>query len=479
MLEKFLFALVKESRLERDQPLGVGFSGGPDSLCLLHLLVRQGFQPLALHLDHSIRPESAGEAAHARELAQELGVPFIDRRVDVPGLAAEQRLSIEEAARQVRYRFLFEQAERLNAQAVLTAHNADDQVETVLMHLLRGSGTAGLRGMPVFSLPNPWSARLALIRPLLGVWRDEILAYVQENGLSPILDASNADSRFYRNRLRNETIPYLQTLNPQFKAVLWRTAGLARDDYALLEALADQAWQEGDVVQGEGYVGLSAAQLARLEPALQRMVLRRAISLLRPALRDVDFETVERLRLFLSDPPASYQADLAANLKLRLEGERLWLADWEAGLPGADWPQLLDETDLLLPIPGEIALTGGWRLKARQLEPAEAVGQEIEAAGPNEAFLDAEALREAAQLLSVRTRRPGDRFRPLGLGGRSQKLSDFMINVKLPQRARDRWPLVVAGQEIAWLPGFRPAEPFRVGPQTAQIVHLQLLPPIS
>ena len=296
------------------------------------------------------------------------GLPFVLERGDVRAFAASHSLSIEEAAREVRYRFLFEQADRYQAQAVAVGHTANDQVETVLMHLLRGSGLAGLRGMSYRSLPNPWSQSIPLVRPLLGAWREQILTHLEQNGLQPSLDASNLDTRFYRNRLRHELLPQLEKLNPGVRQRLWQMSDILAEDEAVLEMIEQSVWEGCLLDQGLGYAALETKVLRDQPVGLQRRLVRRAIGLLRPGLRDIDYPTIEHAVRFLKDTSRSGQIDLAAGLRLEMEGERLWLATWEADLPGAGWPQVEPGVQLSLDAPGEIHLTR--RLAAAGGEPA-------------------------------------------------------------------------------------------------------------
>ena len=168
VLEQFVSAIKGKCLLDSGSAVLVGVSGGPDSLCMLDILRRLDYRLVVAHLDHSLRADSAQEAEQLRHLVEGYSLPFVLERGDVPAYAARHSLSIEEAAREVRYRFLFDQAARCQAPAVAVGHTANDQVETVLMHLLRGSGLAGLRGMSYRSLPNPWSQSIPLVRPLLG-----------------------------------------------------------------------------------------------------------------------------------------------------------------------------------------------------------------------------------------------------------------------------------------------------------------------
>ena len=201
-LQVFLKTVQEQCHLQPDQPVLVGVSGGPDSLCLLDLFSRLEFPLIVAHFDHALRPESARDAEYVRSLAAAYGKAFTTTRQDVALYAQTAHLSLEEAARQARYRFLFEQAQVYSAQAVAVAHTADDQVETVLMHLLRGSGLDGLKGMPFRTEFPGWQPQLPLVRPLLTTWRAEVEEYCRLRQLEPLYDPTNRETLYYRNRLR-------------------------------------------------------------------------------------------------------------------------------------------------------------------------------------------------------------------------------------------------------------------------------------
>ncbi len=461
-----------ECRLSADRPVLVGVSGGPDSLCLLDSLARLGYSLVAAHFDHRLRPESSQDAAVARQAAERLGLPFILGSQDVAGYAAAERLSIEEAARTLRYRFLFAEARRCRAQAVAVGHTADDQVETALMHLLRGAGLAGLAAMDFVTLLPSWDREIPLARPLLAFWRKETVAYCLERGLNAVTDASNQDQTFFRNRLRHELIPFLETYNPRIRPVLWRMTRLLAGEEEVVRAAVDQAWEDCRVKMRAGEVTLDLAGFLALKVGLQRGILRRAMTLLLPDLRDVDFDMVDRALRFLKSG-ATGQVDLLRGLRLFVEAGRLVIAA-QGGLPSsADWPRIELKEGQVLQIPGQLDLPGGWRLDGEWVDWAWQPGLDAQwSVSPWEAWLDVEA---APGSLLVRPPRPGDRFRPLGMAGHSVRLSDFWINQKLPRRAREAWPLVVAGDEIIWVPGFRPAETVRVSENTRKALHLRLV----
>ncbi len=478
-LERILFAVQQACGLVPDRPVLAAVSGGPDSLFLLDSLWRLGYPLVVAHINHRLRAEADEEARLVQQAAAQRGLPFVGASEDVAGFATTRHLSIEEAARMLRYRFLFEQARQVGAQAVATGHTANDQVETVLMHWLRGSGLSGLRGMPFRSLPNPWSSDLPLVRPLLGCWRADILAALAEQGLQPVWDASNQDLQYYRNRLRHETLPYLETLAPGLSQRLWNLAQIAQDEDQVLEAQVEAAWQVCQVRQGVGWVSLHCATLVQQPAAIQRRLLRRAIHQLRPGLRDIDFAAIEKVRRFAGQPSQSKKSDLAAGLQVALQDERLWLAEWSAdlaaageALSGQPWPQVPSGQVLHLPVPGTLELNDGWFLEAQLLPgtPEYYHGASTNA-DPYQAWLDATV---AGGSLVVRGRRPGDRIAPLGMQGHSLKLSDVMINVRLPQAARSGWPLVLCGDQVAWIPGYRIAHTFAVGQASRALMHLSL-----
>lgn len=477
MIEQFRQHLLEKCHLSPDRPVLVGVSGGPDSLCLLHLLWKLGYPLAVAHLDHSWRPESSADAQYVGQIAACMQIPFYTTREDIAAYADQRMLSIEEAGRIIRYRFLFEQAARCQAQAVAVGHTADDQVETVLMHLLRGSGLSGLKGMVAYSLPNPWSQEIPLIRPLLATWRGEIEAYIHGTGLQALDDATNRDSRFFRNQLRNELVPYLERFNPNLRRLAWQMADtLAEDDQALAE-LEQDAWVGCLVSQGENWLALDAARFVEETLALQRRLVRRAVHQLRPGLRDLDYAAVGRAIAAINSGGG---CDLVGGLRLWREGSLIWVATWEAELPalrtdGQLWPQLPSRQAIDLPLPGAVDLPGGWRLVAdlATITP-EALSAALSNQDPYQADMDADRLFAAGAQLKLRARRPGDRFQPLGLEGHSLKLSDFFINQKLARGARDQWPLLACGETIAWIPGLRLAQNFRLHRNTNRIVHLQL-----
>jgi tRNA(Ile)-lysidine synthase len=458
--------LRSQCALDPRRPVLVGVSGGPDSLCLLGGLHAAGYPVIVAHFNHKLRPEADEDAGFVADHARSLGLPCVTESADVAAYAAGQGLSIEEAARILRYRFLFAAARKNAAQAVAVGHTADDQVETVLMHFLRGAGLDGLKGMEYRSLLPAFDPEIPLVRPLLSLWREDTEGYCREHGLSPRLDASNADPAYFRNRLRLELIPILTRYNPQFKSALLRSAAALQGDHDLLRESVEAACRETCRESGEGWIAFDADRLAGLSPAMRRNLIRTAGETLRPESSDFGFEALLRVADFAGQPAPGKQVDFACGLYLFAEPGRVVLAAYEADLRSAAWPQVDSAVEI-----GAAALDlgDGWTLAIERLDLD---APRLELPGDTwSAWLDADALNGP---LTVRAPRPGDRFQPLGMPDGSLKLSDFFINVKLPKRARAHWPLVCSGDRIVWVPGYRPAHAARGTEATRRVLKMSL-----
>jgi len=443
----------------------VGVSGGPDSLCLLHILKGWSetypLQLYAAHLNHQLRGgEGEADAQFVAQVSAEWGIPAVVESCDVRAYAERGRLSIEEAARQARYSFLARTARKVGASCVAVGHNADDQVETIVMHWLRGAGLAGLRGM----LPSSPLEGLRLVRPLLEVERAEIENYLRVHGLHPRFDRSNLDLTYHRNRIRHELVPLLATYNPNIGQVLRRSAAAIADDYAYLGGEVEKAWAEVAQEEGEAVVFKRERWLA-LPVGLQRYLLREAIRRLRRELRNINWVHIENALQAARGKPTGTQVTLPQNLTLFIGYETLTIA---SRLPLPDVP-LLAEDLLPVKVPGRMELPGGpWALEVHLVEKEELEEGWAENPDPWRAFLDYERTGEEPFL---RCRRPGDRFQPLGMEG-EKLLREFMIDAKIPAYIRDRVPILAAGERILWVCGFRIDERARVAPRTRRVLAL-------
>jgi tRNA(Ile)-lysidine synthase len=473
MFENIQSILGEQCGLSRDHPVIAGVSGGPDSLCLMSILRKAGYHVIVAHFNHKLRPDSDADANIVEQTAARLNLASVIESGDVRAFADAEKLSIEEAARIMRYRFLMQQARRLKAQAVAVGHTADDQVETVLMHFIRGAGLAGLKGMNYRTIINMFDPRIPIVRPLLAVWREETVVYCAANGFRPRHDPSNASLDFFRNRLRHLLIPTLESYNPRFREVLWRTSRSLAGDYEVLSHILDDAWKACVVHEKEGFVAFDSSELAKRPVGLQRNLIRRAIERIHPDDLDVSYATLERAARFISDEDHRARIDLTGGLHLLREGTLIYVVAGNVTLPIERWPQMPDGNSTIpLEVPGQVKLSGGWKLSCERWNIASlALEQARVNDNPFQVWLDAKGISDA---LELRVRQEGDRFEPLGMDGHIVKISDFFINVKLPQRARERWPLLCMGEQVLWVPGYRPAHPFRLTNSTRQALYFSM-----
>ncbi len=472
--EKVLRAVTEGRMWAPGETVVVAVSGGADSLCLLQALYvlqsHHGGRLHVAHLDHRFRgEESAAEARQVAALARALGLPATVEVMDVPALMEREHRSAEEAGRRARYRFLSGLSVSLGASAIALGHTADDQVETVLMHLLRGSGPAGLRGMRPVSSPAPWmteglalSTPLRLVRPLLELSRSETEAYCAAWGLQPVRDRWNEEVRFLRVRLRRQVIPLLEELNPRFREAILRLAQLAAwEEEDLLSLLEERspalAGEEGRVVR------FPLAGWRGLPRTLRLLALRRAVERVRGHLEDLGWEALVAAGR-LDEAAVGATVALVEDVVARRGYEEIAVGRAEELEEVSPWPDL-GEKEIPVLLQGRTELPGGHALVAEEVRSEEV----LRTADPREVWVDAEA---CGWHLWLRHRRPGDRFHPLGLGG-EKKLQDFFVDEKVPRALRRRVPLLVSPQGIVWVVGYRLDERFRLRPETHRVLHLR------
>jgi tRNA(Ile)-lysidine synthase len=450
-------------------PLVVGVSGGPDSLALLDILAHllPAERLLVAHLDHALRPTSADEAAAVAHEAAARGLRHVSERVDVATLARESGQSLEAAGRAARYDLMARVARAAGAATVLVGHNADDQTETVLLHLLRGAGPAGLRGMSL-AAPLPGAPELWLLRPLLGVERAAIEAYCRATGLQPSHDASNTDPTFARNRLRHELLPLLKAYAPHLPQRLRETSSIAAAEDDLLSALEEASWRDVARPAPPDRVTLGRAAWRALPLALRRRLLRRAVATCCATPVEIGFRTIEAARRLAEGDASGRRVSLPGGVVMEVGYETLDFRR-DPSPPTADWPQLASAIPLGLPVPGTVQLAGQWRLLAEPLKDVDLTA----IAGNADPWMAYVALDDSAALV-VRPRQPGERIRPLGLGG-ATRLKEVMIDRKIPAAARALWPLVATDEHPVWLAGHVLDERARVDEGSRRVVRLRLV----
>ncbi|HEY5672856.1 MAG TPA: tRNA lysidine(34) synthetase TilS [Malonomonas sp.] len=449
-MRQSLLRQIQLAGLVRGDSLLVGVSGGVDSVVLLHLLhelgTETGLQLQVAHLDHQIRPESSADADFVRQLCAEKGLPCLVECCAVQQLAAEQKLSLEMAARQARREFLQRAAAEVEAAAIVLAHHRDDQVETFFQRLVRGSGTSGLTAMR--SLQGQWW------RPLLECSREQILVYAAENGLTWVEDASNADPAYLRNRLRHQFLPQLRELNPQLDQ---RWQELCRqlqdeDDYWTRQV---EAVFPLIVSSGEDGLRLQRDGLLALPRALRVRVLREALRQLRGDLQRLEAVHLSAIDGLLSGERSQAQLDLPGCWVARRYQE-LWFRN--------EAPILLPDYQLELPMPGELQLPCG-RIVRTCLQD-EQLGESLRVAEFSVSALNGP--------LVIRNWRAGDSFSPEGMQG-TKLLKCFFGDEKVELEERRRVPLLVSGATILWLLGRRRSGHATAGQNAGQVLRLELV----
>ena len=432
-------------------------SGGPDSVALVSLLLRlREEMPLEVrlaHFDHRLRAEAAEDARFVRDFARRSVLPLAEGSADVRAHAARKKGNLEEAGRDLRYRFLRQAAAAGGATKIATGHTMTDQAETVLMRLMRGTGLSGLAGIaPVVAGPP-----CPVVRPLLTIAGPDLRDWLSARGIPFREDASNLDRRYLRNRIRAELLPLLaREYEPQIFAHLARLAGIVREDDELLHGFVRELADEFILRQGRD-VSLDLRTLPLLLPALARRVAREFLREITGSLRDVSYDDVGSL-LALGE---GKEVALRKGLVLRREAGR-------AGLKRSRTPVRSYEVrwdgrgELVLATPG-LALKGA----RRKADPSRRSFESDDRAG---AHLDADTL---VFPLTVRTRRPGDLYRPLGAPGR-KKLKEILRAKGIPASGRDRLPVVLSRGEIVWVPGLPVSEKCRITEATTAVFSIRL-----
>ncbi len=466
----------------------VAVSGGADSMALLHGLVEvcvlTSISLHVAHFDHSLRPDSGHEAAFVAATAARLGLPFYLRACG-PGELKNSGSNLEQAARAARYAFLCDVARgvtpRNQAPTIMTAHHALDQAETVLFHVVRGSGLAGLGGMRWSTwLHNEGERAVRLARPLLDVDPDLLRAYLLAKGITWQDDPSNSDTGLARNRLRHEILPALAELNPQVVAALGRLAEVSAGDAERLEAM-DEALLQTICLEADGtrYV-FDLDELLKLPRAAQRGVVRLALAELTGSMRELHFTPLEQLLDALPEHtyaggPHTLFAGLAWSVVAGAEGAHLSIHRADATPASARGPQLApDESPRPIAPLGRLTL-GGWSLSCRRMTGADLPEDWRSPNLPWRAFIDGEQISAAGLcLIAWRDAPAGARFAPLGLGGRHKQIGDLFTDHKIPPAHRRGWPLVIDGatQEILWVCGLQPSHVGRITATTQQVIEL-------
>lgn len=433
-------------------------SGGVDSMVMLHLLLRLRTRYHAslhvAHLNHDLRGAESAEAANfVRSHCEAHQIPVTITRAEGRALRDRGVGSLQAAARDLRYRFLEQVADEQGADSIALGHHRDDQAETVLMNLLRGSGVRGLGGIP--------PVRGRIIRPLIDCSREEIERYARKEGISYVEDSSNRSLSYSRNRIRLELLPWLaKQYNPRVVPTLANTARILEAEDALLNAMAEKELCAALISQSREELVLSIPRMATLPTAMRWRIIRRSAECLRDGRSGLTFQQILLIDRLLLTEGAQGTIQASGGLRARRAGNGIVLSVGEDQVRGriSSFP---------LVVPGLTAIPdSSLSLRSDLLE--EWPWSEL----PSDAWtalLDAD---RTGKELYVRGWEEGDRFIPLGMGGR-KKLQDFFVDAKVPRDRRGGVPLVISGGQIAWVVGFRVDERFKVTDSTRRILRVR------
>jgi tRNA(Ile)-lysidine synthase len=461
LFEKVKKTIKKHSMLSGGETVLIALSGGPDSVYLLNALnnLKDEFKLdlHALYVDHGLRPEETPlETEFCKNLCEKLKLPFITKSIDVKSYAQEKGMNIQAAARELRYQVFEETAFEINAHKIALGHTADDQAETLLMRLLRGSGPTGLSGIPPI--------RGMFIRPVIEIERQDIDRYLQEEKIDFIVDSSNLKRDYLRNKIRLSLIPMIREVNPNIIETLSRTAEIFREEERYFKIIVAKTLMRLISRKSDYRIELFLSPLEAMERVILRRALRKAIDETK-GLRGINFVHIE---------------DIIELIKGGQTGDRLYLPKGIRVIKDYSTLILTSESPVKLPpytleVPGEIHLKeAGIYIKASLADPSD-LG-DLNKTLREHAEYKTSALFNAERLvfpLMVRSRKSGDFFYPLGFG-KKRKLQDFFVDEKVPRDERDRVPLIVSGEDIVWVVGYRGDDRFKVTEESKKVLKLEV-----
>lgn len=465
---------LDECGLKPSARIVVAVSGGPDSLALLYSLVRlqseNRFELHGSHLDHGLRGEaSASDARYVAKTFRDLGIPITVDKVDVASYRAEHRLSLEEAARDVRYDFLAAVAKEQGANAIALGHTSDDQAETVLMHIIRGSGLNGLKGMGLCGRGAIHYGQIPLVRPLLSASRQDTTAYCCALGIEPLVDESNGFLQMTRNRVRMELLPLLEEINPQVRSALLRLSRSARQQIDYLDDQVDSIWSRSACVKVDRVI-LDRRVVNTLSAALRSHLLRRVIAVVKGDVEGVYETHIDQMARMIQGS-VSKITSLPGDLKFHVGYESATLELGSSAPSGMPLP-LTEAHDIKVP---GVTTVDKWLVSVELVD----TGYRSQEENHKLSFDSEDGLTArlsyiaVGNRLKVRGRNPGDCFQPLGMQGH-KKLKDFLIDEKIPQRFRDCVPLLVSPRGIVWVAGCRISEWAKVSSDDGKMLQVTL-----
>lgn len=463
MLDKVLKTISDYKLVEKGDNVLAAVSGGPDSVCLLHILYslsnKLDIKLHAIHINHGLRgEESDGDEEYTRRLCEKLGINMHVFNFDVNELANKWHMSLEVAGREVRYREFEKLADSLGAARIAVAHNMNDQAETILMNMIRGTGLQGLCGMEF--------KRDRIIRPLLNITRVEIERYCLGNDLNPRIDSTNLEDEFSRNKIRLDIIPSInKSFGCDLNDSLNRMSKLVKNDNSFLEESATHAFENCHHEIAMDAIYLSIDKITRLHSAIMGRVIRIAVKKVKGDLNGIESGHIDDIVSLILKGRTGSMVQLPKGIRAgvsysflkiysdKFEEEKVYF-DIQLAMPGsADVHEL------------QISVNSSVSDRALMVDKYCNMGYNSLVQ-----FFDYDKLYKG---INIRNRREGDRFSPFGSKG-TKKLKEYLIDVKIPREKRDRIPLITYGNEVVWIIGYRTSDKFKVTDNTKNILRLEV-----
>ena len=451
--------IKRENLIEKNDKILIALSGGPDSICLLDIMIKlkdeYNLTLYAAHLNHRIRGIDAQEdSLFCQKICKKNNVTFFVKNIDIPELAVQQSRGVEEVARDVRYDMFFDIKNKLGINKIAVAHNLDDQAETMLMKMFRGSGIQGLRGID-------YKRKDGIIRPLLDIYKSQINEYCDVNNLNPRIDKTNFESDYSRNKVRLDLIPYIENnYCENIKQILSRTANVIRDDYNYIEEVSKEHYELLVKNKSDDEIILDLPLLKNTDTAIQKRVIRLAILDIMGNLNNIEnVHIIDSLSLL--EKSDGKIINLPKNLKAYIKNE-----DYVITTKNQENEEITYEYNIEIngkTVVNEIGLT-----VTTSVLPAK-----DSLALPVSKYIKVFDYDKIVGSLYVRSRKIGDKLSPIGLTG-TKKIKDILINKKIPADTKYMFPIISDDEQILWLLGYRISENYKMDDSTQRVIRIQL-----
>jgi len=476
LIQKTVGAVAEYNMLQERDSVLVGVSGGADSVALVHVM--KEIAPIfsiklgIAHLNHSLRGnESDADASFVVSLSEKLNLPCYTAKEDVVEYKNKHGFSLEEAGRRVRYAFFENIAQREGFNKIALGHTGDDNAELVLMYLLRGSGPLGISGIP--PIRGVFKTNLLIIRPFIKTSRSDIIKYISAKSLSYVVDKSNMDMKYLRNKIRHNLIPELkENYNPKIVETINRLASIMRSEDEWMENELESILNKNTLFTENNRIVLSVSGMNALHPAAKRRIARSAIEKVKGNLRRISYSHVELVAAQLVSDSDSWSLDLPDRIRITRIGKELIVSKEEKNLRNLSSKRSVKNKaffEYFIDEPGSIvAEKEGFNISFSEIKKMNL--SDICHAGQGVAFFDMEKISFP---VIIRNYLPGDRFTPLGMQG-SQKIAKYLINNKVPRENRIKSPVVISNGKIIWLAGFVIDDSVRVTSETRKVLKAEL-----